>query len=132
MQNYQAIYTALDTPETVAANGAVPIGAIVRKRGCGINVNGNGLAIFPCAFCAVDVNINLAPTAAGAITATLLQDGVKVPGAVATQTAAAAGDAVQLVIPAAVRIACNSMSTLTVVISADATVNSASMRVIME
>ena len=64
------------------------------------------------------------PTDATPITATLLRDGVAVPGATATETPTATGAAVNLSFPSLGRQFCHCGSaTLTVVLSAAGTVN---------
>ena len=125
-----AIYTVNNTPVSVLAGGAVPMGAAVRRYGCGISLNGNSVQLGEAGYYDVDVNLTVQPVAAGAITATLYIDGAAYPGAVATSTAAAAGDDVQLVIPAIVRAMCNSVHALTVVLSAAATVTNAALAVV--
>ena len=71
------------------------------------------------------MSITVIPTAAGAITATVLKDGVAIPGATATGTAAAAGDAVNLSISSLIRQfgCCSGQSVITVILSAAGTVN---------
>lgn len=121
------IYTVMSTPESVLAGGAVPLGSAVRKYGCGIDLDGNALQLTAPGYYDVDVNLTVQPVAAGAITATVYVDGVAYPGAVATGTAAAAGDDVQLVIPTLVRVNCNVQRTVMVVLSAAATVTNAAV-----
>lgn len=125
-----AIYTALTTPTTVLAGGTMPLGAIIRRYGRDIDLSGNGINICDAGYYDVDISVTVLPTAAGAITATLLNNGVPVPGATATGTAAAAGNAVNLSITALVRQMCNcGVGTLTVVLSAASTVNNLAVRV---
>lgn len=121
------IYTVMSTPESVLAGGAVPLGSAVRKYGCGIDLDGNALQLTAPGYYDVGVNLTVQPVAAGAITATVYVDGVAYPGAVATGTAAAAGDDVQLVIPTLVRVNCNMQRTVMVVLSAAATVTNAAV-----
>lgn len=125
-----AIYTTLTTPATVLAGGTIPLGSISRRYGCNIDLNGNGINICEPGYYDVDASITVLPTAAGAITATLLNNGVPVPGATATGTAAAAGNAVNLSISALIRQMCHcGIGTLTVALSAAGTVNNMAMRV---
>ena len=130
MSYNSGIYTAMGTPVAIAANGTVPLGAVVRRYGCALTLNGNGIAVVPAGYYAVDVNLTVLPTAAGNVTATLLLDGIAVPGAVATATAAAAGDAVNLNIAALIRNVCQGVRTLTVVLDAAGTVSNAAVRVL--
>ena len=78
------------------------------------------------------MSITVLPTAAGVITATLQKDGLAVPGATATGTAAAAGNAVNLSISSLIRQfgCCAGQSVITVVLSAAGTVNN--MAVVVE
>ena len=39
------IYTALTAPVDVLAGGAIPLGTIIRRYGCAVNLNGNGIAL---------------------------------------------------------------------------------------
>lgn len=119
-----AINTALTTPATVLAGGTIPLGAIIRRFGCGMDVNGNGLTICEPGYYDVDVSVTVLPTAATEITATMLRDGVAVPGATATAVPTAAGSAVNLNFPALVRQFCNcGAATLTIVLSDSGTVS---------
>lgn len=118
------INTALTTPTTVLAGGTIPLGSIICRIGCGMDVNGNGLTIRDPGCYDIDVSVTVLPAAATAITATLLRDGVAVPGATATETPTAAGAAVNLSLLAPVRHFCHcGAATLTVVLSDTGTVN---------
>lgn len=125
-----ALYTALQTPTAVAIDGVIPLGSIIRRYGCDANLNGNAVNITNAGYYDVDVSITVAPTAAGTVTATLVKDGVAIPGATAS-AAAAAGAPTVLSFPALVRQACcASGSALTLVLSgAAATVNNVALRV---
>ena len=126
-----AINTVMSTPTAVLAGGTIPLGTIIRRYGQGIEQNGNGLTIFEPGYYDVTVSITALPTAATAITATLLRDGVAVPGAVATVTPAAAGADVNMTLKALVRHTCDcGAKTLTVALNAAATV--ANMAVVIE
>ena len=122
------INTALTTPATVLEGGTIPLGSIICRVGCGMDINGNGLTIRDPGCYDIYVSVTVLPDAATAITATLLRDGVAVPGATATETTTAAGAAVNLSFPALIRHFCHcGASTLTVVLSADGTVNNMSI-----
>lgn len=125
-----ALYTALQTPTAVAIDGVIPLGSIIRRYGCDANLNGNAVNITNAGYYDVDVSITVAPTAAGTVTATLVKDGVAIPGATASASAAAGAPTV-LSFPALVRQACcASGSALTLVLSgAAATVNNVALRV---
>lgn len=125
-----ALYTALQTPTAVAVNGVIPLGSLIRRYGCDIALNGNAVNLTGTGYYDVDVSITVAPTAAGTVTATLVKDGVAIPGATAS-AAAAVGAPTVLSFPALVRQACCAAgSALTLVLSgAAATVNNVALRV---
>ena len=131
------IYVANTKTQAVAAGGTIALGATVRRYGndrcCNpvINLTGNGITLNEPGYYNVDVNVTDEPTAAGAVTVTLYQDGMPVTGAVASNTAAAGSDATAVAIPATVRVlGCNS-SILTVVLTAGAgNMTNAAVRVI--
>lgn len=119
------IYTANTSTQAVAVNGIITPGTIIRRFGntrcCNpaINVANNGISLNENGYYRVLVNVTAEPTEEGAVTVALYQDGVAYPGAVATNTAAAASDAVSVCIPADVKVTnCNSI--LTVVLTAGA------------
>lgn len=130
------IYVVNANTQAVAAGGTIALGTTVRRYGndrcCNpvVNLTGNGIALNEPGYYSVDVNVTGEPTAAGAVTVTLFQDGVAVSGAVASNTAAAGSDATAVAIPATVRVlGCNS-SILTVVLTAGAgNVTNAAVRV---
>lgn len=125
-----ALYTAMQTPTAVAVNGAIPLGSLIRRYGCDASLNGNAVNITGTGYYDVDASITVAPTAAGTVTATLVRNGVPIPGATAS-AAAAAGAPVVLAFPALVRQACcASGSALTLILSgAAATVSNVAFRV---
>lgn len=125
-----ALYTAMQTPTAAAVDGVIPLGSLIRRYGCDITLNGNAVNIVGKGYYDVDASITVAPTAAGTVTATLYKDGVAVPGATASGTAAANGT-VNLSIPALVRqVCCAAGSALTLVLTGvAATVNNVALRV---
>lgn len=125
-----ALYTALQTPTAVAVDGVIPLGSLIRRYGCDISLNGSAVNLSGAGYYDVDASITVAPTAAGTVTATLVKDGVAIPGATAS-AAAAAGAPTVLSFPALVRQACcASGSALTLVLSgAAATVTNVALRV---
>lgn len=125
-----ALYAALQTPTAVAIDGVIPLGSLIRRYGCDISLNGNAVNLSNAGYYDVDVSVTVAPTAAGTVTATLVKDGVAIPGATAS-AAAAAGAPTVLSFPALVRQACCAAgSALTLVLTgAAATVNNVALRV---
>ena len=125
-----ALYAAMQTPTAVAVDGVIPLGSLIRRYGCDVALNGNAVNITGAGYYDVDASVTVTPAAAGTVTITLYKDGVAVPGATASETAAANGT-VDLSIPALVRQACCAEgSALTLVLAgAAATVNNVALRV---
>ena len=122
------IYTALTTPTAVLADGIIPLGTLVRRYGCALAMNGNGINVSETGYYDIKSSITVLPTAAGEITATVLVNGVPLTGATATATAAAAGDAVNLSIASVLRkCGCDCPDTITVQLSAAGTVNNSAL-----
>ena len=116
-----AIYAA-DPSGTVltlstATGTVIPLGTTIRRFGCNAVLSGHGVLLNGQGYFNVDASVTFTPTAAGTYTVTLFKDGVAVPGATQTITAAAAGT-VPVNIPAIVRDqCCDSTSTLTLVVT---------------
>ena len=125
-----ALYAAMQTPTAVAVDGVIPLGSLIRRYGCNVALNGNTVNITGAGYYDVDASVTVTPIAAGTVTITLYKDGVAVPGATASETAAANGT-VDLSIPALVRqVCCAAGSAVTVVLTgAAATVNNVALRV---
>lgn len=125
-----ALYAAMQTPTAVAVDGVIPLGSLIRRYGCDVALNGNTVNITGAGYYDVDASVTVTPIAAGTVTITLYKDGVAVPGATASETAAANGT-VDLSIPALVRqVCCAAGSALTLVLTgAAATVNNVALRV---
>ena len=125
-----ALYAAMQTPTAVAVDGVIPLGSLIRRYGCDVALNGNAVNITGAGYYDVDASVTVSPAAAGTVTITLYKDGVAVPGATASETAAANGT-VDLNIPALVRQdCCAAGSALTLVLTGvAATVNNVALRV---
>lgn len=125
-----ALYAAMQTPTAVAVDGVIPLGSLIRRYGCDVAFNGNAVNITGAGYYDVGASVTVTPAAAGTVTVTLYKDGVAVPGATASATAAANGT-VDLSIPALVRqVCCAAGSALTLVLTgAAATVNNVALRV---
>jgi hypothetical protein len=101
-----AIYTVNESSQTVAEDGVINLGTIVRKFGCNLNLAGTGIQIMGPGYYRFDSSITLAPDAAGNITVTAYLDNMPVQGAVATAEATAAGDILNLDLDFIIRQSC--------------------------
>jgi len=115
-----AIYVANTTTQEVPVDGLINPGNTVRRFGCNIRQINDSINLSGVGYYDLDASFTVAPTAEGEVTITALRDGTVIPGATATETAAAAGDSVNLSISALVREycpCCDSSSTVTFVLS---------------
>lgn len=121
-----AIYTANTSPVTLNITAqqpevTLPMGTVIRRFGQNVQLSGNGILLDGEGYYDVDASVTLTPVAAGDYTVSLLRDGVAVPGARQTVTAAA-NAAIAFNIPALVRLqCCNSSAVLTLVLTTTAT-----------
>ena len=126
-----AIYTANTGAQALQIGSVLSLGSIIRRFGCGVNLNGNGIVIDREGYYDVDASITATAAAAGTVTATLLRDGVAVPGAIASATAAAAGTVALPVIGMVKQQCGDSGHTLTLQLSGTAaTINNVALKVI--
>ena len=121
-----AIYTANTSPVTLTLTAQQPsatlaLGTTIRRFGRNIRLSGTGILIEGEGYYDVDASVTMTPAAAGNYTFTLFKDGVAVPGATQTVTAAA-DSAIAFNIPALVRNqCCDSSASLTLVLTTTAT-----------
>lgn len=111
------LYAANSNTQAITANTptVISFGQIVRRFGCHCNLSGGNVSVQSSGFYDVDANFALS-AAAGLVTIQLYQNGVPVPGAYATFTAAA-NTIYSVTIPAIVRNKCCCEETLTAVIT---------------
>ena len=115
-----ALYVANTSNQTVQVDGVISPGTIIRRYGPNIGLAGNAIQIVGAGYYEIDASITVAPTAEGEVTVTAYKDGIIIQGATATETAAAAGDNVNLSISAIVRefcSCCDGLSNLTFVLT---------------
>lgn len=121
-----AIYTANTSANTITLtaqqpNATIPLGTTIRRFGCNLKLSGFGIIADGEGYYDVDASVTATAETAGDYTVKLFADGVEIPGANQTVTAAALG-VVSFNIPALVRIACcKNSTTLTLQISTTAT-----------
>lgn len=125
-----AIYAVNTNAGTaISASGTYPITRVVRRYGCDITSDGVGISCNGKGYYKVSAVASLVATGAGVITASLYENGVAVPGASSSVTAAA-GDTVSLPIDAIVRVnCCGNPNMLTIVVSGASTTVNAGMSV---
>ena len=122
-----AIYTVNNTNQVVTTVAGtfvtIPLGSVIRRFGRNLGLDGGAVVACGSVYFDCEASISLTPTAAGPITVQLFQDGIAVPGALATATGVAAST-IALPITALVRnCGCNCNSTLSIRVNAPCTVN---------
>ena len=117
-----ALYT-VNTNYSVVEGADVPFGNIVRRYGRNCQLNGGGISLIGGGYYDIESTFTFTPTGAGDVTVQFYQDGLGIPGAVAT-FAGTAGSAVTVPIICLVRNcggSCN--TTITASVSAAGVVN---------
>lgn len=124
------IQVANQSNVTVADNSIIPLGSVQRRYGCNLRLSGNGIEVVGAGYYTVDADVSITPTAAGAVTVAIYDNGVQIPGAIA-YTTGTAGDPITVSLNCTVRqMCCDSADNLTLVLIEGAgTVNNVSMRV---
>lgn len=129
------IQTVNQSEQAVAENGIFALGTVQRRYGKDLRLSGNGIEATGTGYFTIAASVSIAPTAAGAATVALFDNGVQIPGAIAYGTAAAAGDPVNLAIISTIRrgCCCAGADSLTLVLVEGAgTAQNVSMRVTEE
>ena len=113
-----AIYVSNNAPSTLILTTnnpgtPLPLGTIVRRFGCNLQLSGNGILADGAGYYDIDVSVTITPAAAGTFTVSILQDGALIPGATQSITATA-GSTIAFNIPALARLqCCDSSGTIT-------------------
>ena len=117
--------------QSVDVGGIISPGAVSRRFGCNIRLNGNTIEIEGAGYYTIDGTVTVAPTAAGGVSVAVYENGAPVPGITAAGTAAAIGNDVTLPVCGTVRLGCcGSASALSLVLTAGASaVTNVSLRV---
>ena len=100
------IQTVNQSEQAVAENGILALGTVQRRYGRDLRLSGNGIEATGTGYFTITASVSIAPTAAGAATVALFDNGAQIPGAIAYGTAAAAGDPVNLAIVSTIRRGC--------------------------
>lgn len=91
-----------NTPTAILEGGTLPFLSSVERRGCTTALNGGSISIRHKGIYLIVANFSFAPTAAGDVIITMQRDGVESLVNIGSETAAAAGDIVNITIPSIV------------------------------
>lgn len=123
-----SIYTVL-TNYAVTEGAQGPFGTIVRRFGRFTQLDGQGINLLGPGYYDLDASLSFVPTDAGPVTIQFYQDGVAVPGALAT-TQGTAATPLNLYVTSKLRnCGCDCNTVLTYTISAAGTVANLATRV---
>ena len=100
------LQTANTSPQTVAVNGIINPGNVVRRYGCNARLNGNAQEISGEGYYKLTGSVSVAPTAAGPVSVALYQNGVLIPGTLTTGSVSTANNATALPLVGTVRLSC--------------------------
>lgn len=129
------IQTANQSIQTVAENSIINPGSTQRRFGCNLRLSGNGIEVNGEGYYTVDANVTVAPTAIGEVTVALYNNGVQIPGAIASGSVSTAENPVNLSIVTTIRqgCCCDSADNITCVLLAGAgEVQNISLRIVKE
>lgn len=129
------IQTANQSQQAIVANSIISPGSVQRRFGCNLRLSGNAIEVNGEGYYTVDLDVSIAPTAAGPVTIALYNNGVQIPGAIAYGSVTTAGNPTTLCINCTIRqgCCCDSADNLTcVLLEGPGTVSNISLRVIKE
>lgn len=126
------IQTTNQTDQNVALNGIIGLGSVLRRFGCNCKLSGNAIEIQGDGYYTIDASVSVSPTAAGAVTVALYENGVQIPGAIGYSYAGTAAIPIAIPIITTVRkgCCCDGASNITaVLVEGEGVVNNISVRV---
>lgn len=126
------IQTTNQSSQAVALNGIISLGSVLRRFGCNCRLSGNAIEVVGEGYYKIDANVTVAPTAAGTVTVALYENGVQIPGAIASGSTGTAGNPVTLPIETTIRqgCCCDTADSITcVLIAGPGTVSNIAVRV---
>lgn len=126
------IQVANQSTQAVAEQSIISLGSTQRRFGCNLRLSGNGIEVSGAGYYIIDADVSVAPTAAGAVTVAVYNNGVQIPGAIAYGSVSTAANPTTLSINTTVRqgCCCDSADNLTLVlIAGTGNVQNVSMRV---
>lgn len=115
-----AIYTVNTSTQSVAVDGIINPGTVIRRFGPNLDLSGNALQISGAGYYDIDASFTLAPTAAGTVTITAFLNNVPIPGATVSGSTTTANNPINVSLSSLVRQSCpccEGVSTLTFVLT---------------
>lgn len=126
------LQTVNQSPQTVAVNGIISPGSVLRRYGRNCRLNGNAQEISGEGYYKITGAVSIAPTVAGSVTVALYENGAQIPGAIAYGAVSTAGNSVTLPLVTTLRqgCRCDSADSITcVLLEGPGTVRNYSLRI---
>lgn len=130
-----AIYTVNSSTQNLIEGSTINLGGVIRRFGPSLELSGNTIQIKERGYYLINISATISNAGAGEVTVEAYLNNVAIPGAIATETAAAADDVVNLSLSAIVRegcYCCDGISNLTFVLTEGATVDITNFAVTVE
>ena len=126
------IQVANQSSQTVAVNSIISLGSVLRRFGCNCRLSGNAIEVEGQGYYTIDASVTVAPTASGTVTVALFNNGVQIPGAIASASTGTAGNPVNVALNTTIRQGCccdNADAITCVLLAGPGTVSNISVRV---
>lgn len=118
--------------QAVALNSIISLGSVLRRFGCNCRLSGNAIEVAGEGYYKIDGTVTVSPTAVGTVTVALYNNGVQIPGAIASGSVSTAGNPVTLPLETTIRqgCCCDSADNITLVLTeGPGTVDNVSLRI---
>lgn len=112
-----ALYLANTLPQSVAIDGIINFGTIIRRYGSNLTAIGGNAVLKGAGYYKIDANVTFSDTASGEAAIALFADGVPIPGATASITTGTASAVHSFTIPAVARVTCCKPVVITAAVS---------------
>ena len=128
------IWAVNESAQAIEANGIINPGTVIHRFGCNFGLLGNAIGLKGNGYYTLLAKVVVTPEAVGNITATLLKNGVPIPGATATASVTTVGNTITIPVPAVLRecSCCEEIKTITCQLSAAGTVENFSFEGVRE
>ena len=110
------IQTTNQTSQTVAEDGIISLGSVIRRYGCNCRLSGNAIELIGQGYYTFDASVTVVPTTAGVVTVALYNNNVQVPSAIAYGTGEADSPITLPIVATLRQMCCDSADNLTVVL----------------
>lgn len=97
------IQIANQSNQNVAEGGIIGLGSVQRRFGCNLRLSGNAIEVSGDGYYGILGSVSVAPTAAGTVTVAIYNNGVQIPGVIASESVTTAENPVALPLVGTIR-----------------------------